>query len=362
MTGECWTTRYSPARVAPVPLTLKAPLSRAWKYSPKGAAPGFIRTGKGAVFTDVGQSRATRLDLQSGKAVWIETGKHTVCLITRWKEELLVFGNSSLRSLDLASGAVKWQRECQVGLESSFVVDDLLVGKLAEHFHVLDLNTLEYLWKVRELASNLLVSDGNIVIRGDDDVTCFDLRSGAVRWQRPKADFGGEGYRPGCIWGGQYIAILADSLTSLDIATGRTIWRWQLPDVLHWWHPYGGRAYCFLDGVYVIVDMATGKVQFERSLGPKVPAPVKGKKSGLRVRTRGRDLESWRDVRVVVSETHAFLQNASGQIVVLGRETGEVEQIVEVDGMPLGAEPVIYERRLLLADFNAAVYCFQGAE
>jgi hypothetical protein len=52
----------------------------------------------------------------------------------------------------------------------------------------------------------------------------------------------------------------------------------------------------------------------------------------------------------------------SGQIVVLGRETGEIEQVVEIDGMPVGrTEPVIYQNRLLLTDFNAAVYCFEGA-
>jgi hypothetical protein len=46
---------------------------------------------------------------------------------------------------------------------------------------------------------------------------------------------------------------------------------------------------------------------------------------------------------------------------VLGRETGEVEQVVEIDGMPAGGGPMMDENRLLLTDFNPAVYCFEGA-
>jgi len=65
------------------------------------------------------------------------------------------------------------------------------------------------------------------------------------------------------------------------------------------------------------------------------------------VAARGTEPQSWRDVRVAVSETHVFLQNSSGQIVALGRETGEVEQVVEIDGMPMGrAEPVLRHERI----------------
>ena len=113
----------------------------------------------------------------------------------------------------------------------------------------------------------------------------------------------------------------------------------------------------------MIVDLKTGERLFERSIGPTVPVPVKGKRKGLTVSRRGVAAEAWRAARIVVSETHAFVVNGgSGQIVVLGRESGEVEQVTEIDAMPIARyEPVIYENHLLLTDLNAAVHCFKGA-
>lgn len=71
---------------------------------------------------------------------------------------------------------------------------------------------------------------------------------------------------------------------------------------------------------------------------------------------------TWHDVRLSVSETHAFLTNASGQIVVLKRDTSEIEQVVEIDGMPHpGMEPIVYEGRLLVMDIGGNIYCFEGA-
>ena len=70
----------------------------------------------------------------------------------------------------------------------------------------------------------------------------------------------------------------------------------------------------------------------------------------------------WRDARVAVSDTHAFVQRPSGQIAVLARDSGEVQQVLEIDGMPTGlTEPVIYHNHLLLTDFASSVYCFEGA-
>lgn len=369
MTGEYWASRYNSARLPPAALRLKAPLTRAWKYRRKGVAPGFLRAGNEAVFTNSGKAQATRLDLTSGKPVWIDPDKHGASLITRWKSDLLVYGEGHLRALEWASGAVIWDRECRAGLQTAFVVDDLdlLVGELAEGFHVIDLNTVEYLWKVPELASNPLVSDGSVVIRADDDITCYDLRTGAVRWSRRGPEFGGEQFGGkawgiGFIWRDLFVVSVGWPilLRALEVATGRTVWEAEF-DSKSW--PYGDRTYGFDSGrgVYSILDLSTGKVVFEKFIGKTVPAPVRGEKSGLIASVRGQEPESWR-ATVAVSETHAFLTNASGQIVVLARDTGEVEQVVEIDGMPAGfGGPVIYENRLLLTDFNAAVYCFQGA-
>ncbi len=356
---ECWTMRYSGARLPPAPLHLKAPLIRAWKYKPKGVAPGFLRAGFGAVFTTAGKFRPSRLHLEKGKAAWTADGGAS--LLSRWRDDLLAFSENSLRCLDPASGETKWERECLAGNQESFVLDELLVGKLAEHFHVIDLNTFEYLWKVPELASNPLVSDGHVVIRADDDVTCFDLRTGAVRWNRAGTEFGGKCWQMGFIWRDWFLVRIGEPLllTALELSTGKTVWRTDFP--VFWCQPYGDRAYGLnTKGVYTILDLATGKVVFEKEIGRTVPAPVIGEKRGLMVGTAGLEPESWRSVICEVSETHAFLQNVSGQIVVLGRDTGEVEQIVEIDGMPASL-PVIYENRLLLTDFNAAVYCFEGA-
>jgi outer membrane protein assembly factor BamB len=315
-----------------------------------------LRAGFGAVFTTAGKFRPSRLHLEKGKAAWTADGGAS--LLSRWREDLLAFSENSLRCLDPSSGETKWERACLAGNQESFVLDDLLVGKLAEHFHVIDLNTFEYLWKVPELASNPLVSDGTVLIRADDDVTCFDLRTGVVRWSRAGAEFGGKCWQMGFIWRDWFLVRIGEPLllTALELSTGKTVWRTDFP--VQWCEPYGDRAYGVEStGIYRAIDLATGSVSFEIKLGD-VPEP-RGPKAGLMV-SRPSGSSAWRGATVAVSDSHAFVSKPSGQIVALGRETGEVQQIVEIDGMPASL-PVIYENRLLLTDFNAAVYCFEGA-
>lgn len=357
-----WTLRYNGARVAPTPVDLGGPLRATWKYRPKGAGLGFVRAGHEGVFTTVGSGAATRLDLASGAVVWLDNDRNGAALLSLWKGDLLVFGDGDyVRGLDPASGKVRWKRECPtgLGLQNSFIVGDRLVGDLANGFHMIDLGTLDQRWHVPKLAGPL-VSDGRVVVWYDRDVVAFDLESGRELWRRVEKDVG-LGDLPGCAWNGCFIVLKGDHLTALDLETGRTVWREGLP--VTWWHPYcDGRAYAFtLDGVYLIVDLRTGRRLFEKALGPRVPEPARLKKQGLTYGARGQTLETWRSVRLVVSETHAFVQNYSGQIVVLKRDTGEVEQVLEIDAMPTGAEPVIYDGRLLLTDFNATVHCFVGA-
>jgi outer membrane protein assembly factor BamB len=360
---ECWTDRYSGCRIAGGVLELKPPLRLAWKHVAGGMRQGFVRTGDGGVFSATGISDAYRLDLATGRVVWLDSSVRETNLITRWRDHLLVW-DREVRLLNLRSGVLESSRPCEagLGLQDSYVVGDALVGMRARKFHVVDLVTLDASWEIPKLVAGPLVGDEERVISPGDDVTCFELRTGKVLWHRPGAEFGGDAYRPGCLWEGRFFCILGGQLTALDLETGRTLWRWKLPSALHWWEPYDGRAYCFFDGIYRIVDLSKGEQVFERSLGPHVPEPVRTKKTGLTAGTRGAEPASWRDVRVAVSETHAFLTNASGQIVVLKRDTAEVEQVVEIDTMPVArTPPVIYRNRLLLTGFDAAVYCFEGA-
>jgi outer membrane protein assembly factor BamB len=312
------------------------------------------------VFTNTGRAKATRIDLQSGKPLWIDSDKQGAALITRWRSDLLIFGDGPFRGLDPITGATKWVRQCRAGLQTAFVVGDYLVGDLAEHFHVLDLNTFEYLWKVDEFASNPLVSDGQVVVRADDDVTCYDVQTGAIRWKRPGTDFDGKAWQMGFIWRDWFFVRIGEPLllTALELSTGRTVWRTDFP--VQWCQPYGDCAYGVeAEGVYRAIELATGNTTLQVKLS-RVPQGS-NPKTGLIV-SRESDSWPWRDSRVAVSETHAFVSKPSGQIVILARETGQVEQVVEIDGMPAGrGEPIIYENRLLLTDFNAAVYCFEGA-
>jgi hypothetical protein len=264
---------------------------------------------------------------------------------------------------------VEWERECEAGVDTSFVVDDVLVGNRSEHFHALDLDTSEFLWKVPQSTAKALVSDGSGVILAEDDVTCYDLRTGALRWRRPGSDFGnrpgldpalGKAYQMGFIWRDCFFVRIGEPLllTALEVKTGKTVWRTSFP--VQWCEPYDGRAYGIeAKGMYRILDLAKGHTVFENAVAD-VP-PVSGPKRGLMV-GKASDAWPWRGSTVAVSETHAFVAKPSGQIVVLGRETGEVEQVVEIDGMPASHEPIIYDNHLLLTDFNAAVYCFRGAE
>lgn len=284
-------------------------------------------------------------------------------LIVRRGSDVLVFDDDyCVRSLAIDSGSLRTSRKCEagLGLRDSYVVGDILVGHLAGSFHAIDLSTLMPLWEVPELLLYPLVGDEQRVIRADEDVTCYDLKTGAVRWRRPGADFGGKAYQMGFLWRDLFCVRIGEPLllTALDAETGKTVWRADFP--VQWCQPYGDRAYGIEStGRYQILDLEAGRLVLERQLAD-VPGPT-GRKGGLTAAPMTG--HPWRDARVAVSETHAFIQRPAGQIVVLGRETGEVEQIVELDGMPIArTEPVIYENNLLLTDFNAAVYCFRGAE
>lgn len=382
MNNDCWTLRYEKTRLPREPIRLKPPLERVWRFAhEKGGTYGWIRAGDGGVFTATGLGFTTRLDLRTGRVIWMdrlalekdaeEIWKYPerdqrASLFTKWDSKLVVFGGKCVRTLDFNSGREHSVRECPqgLGLEDSFIIGDILVGHVAKEFHAIDLNTLKPLWSVPELISNPLVSDGEVVIRAQDEVTCFDLKTGAVRWNRPKTDFAHRAYFCGCVWDGQFIIMIDASLVSFDLATGATRWQWPLPDAIHSWFPYDGRIYAFvgIDGMYAIIDMRNGQLLFEKKFGYTVPALPRKKMSGLVSHVRGKPQNAWRSTGVMVSETHAFLVNGgSGQIVVLARDTGDVEQIVDLGAMPC-SEEVIYENHLLFTGFDAAVHCFKGAE
>jgi len=376
---EHWTIRYNSARTASEPITLRAPIARSWvREARDGQTLGGVCAGDGAVFTAVGLGFVKRLDLKSGEVVWTDPLARSVGrspgwtdkndtragLYLRWRDDLLVYGGQNrTRALNLRSGAELWSKTLGhgLGVRDSFITCDILVGPIATAFHAVEIESLRELWRVDDLAMNPLVGDERHVIQADTDVTCYDLRSGKVLWQRSRVELGGEVYRYGCIWRGRYYVIFGGQLTCLDLKDGNTVWRWPLPSFIHGWHPYDGRAYFLLDDGYVIVDLEAGREVFRRAIGPRVPEPPRLKKRGLTAGTRGEDVTTWRGALVVVSETHAFLtNNRSGQIVVLERETGELVQVAEFEGMST-IEPVIYDNHLLIADFNATVHCFSGA-
>jgi outer membrane protein assembly factor BamB len=249
-------------------------------------------------------------------------------------------------------------------MDGSCIIEDVLVGSMPEHVHAVDLSRREPLWTKPWLVTQPPATDGSAAVFADQAVWCVELRNGKVRWEHTEEKLGKGAMHMGCIWGGMYVVRVGRPrrLTAFDLQSGTTVWRADAGGFF-WFQPYGDHAYCFdLDGEYVVLTLEKGEEVFRKPIGKTVPEAIRTPKKGLMVGTSGAEPESWRDVRVAVSETHVFLQNASGQIVVLGRETGEVEQVVEIDGMPMGrTEPIIYRNHLLLADFNARVYCFEGA-
>jgi outer membrane protein assembly factor BamB len=276
---------------------------------------------------------------------------------------VLVGGNGTLRCLDAQSGSEEWTQNNFLGLEDTFALDDVIVGALAQECQAVHLRTKNSLWR-REFevpSGAAFVAGSGYVIAPREGVWAFDLLTGMVRWHRPESDFVGPARKTGCVWEGKFISIIGGSVYALDVESGQTIWKTDQGFVN--WLPYQGRAYNLGSrGRYIIHDLASGEVLFQRDLGPYVPERVKMRKKGLTVGVEeGKSGPRWRDPLLAVSDTHTFVSTGSGQIVVLERDTGEVEQVVEIPGMPRG-EPVIYENNLLLTDFNAFVHCFRGAD
>ena len=353
--SDYWSIRYNAARVPPAPLHLKAPLERVWKYKPKGSLVGFVRAGQGAVFATGGKGPA-RLDPASGKPVW--TVAFEADLLIPRSGDILAWSMQGTQAIDMSSGEVRWKRDVSLGMNTSCLVGELLVGVMPDALQVVNLATLENLWRVERLILNAPVSDGQVAIIGEDSVCCYDLHGGAVRWQHPGSDFGGKCWQMGFIWRDLFVVKIGEPLllTAFDVKTGKTVWRTDFP--VQWCEPYGERAYGIeAKGAYKILDLATGKIVFEKVV-EKVPPPESPRK-GL-VLERDPDAWPWRDTLAAVTETHTFLVKRTGQIIALKRDSGELEQVVEIEGMPASL-PIIYENRLLLTDFNASVYCFEGA-
>jgi outer membrane protein assembly factor BamB len=271
-----------------------------------------------------------------------------------------------VRAVDIRSGVRLWQKTgpARVGSAHSYVVGNLLVDSVSGT-QVLDLKNLDLLWSSPAGLLCPLVGDDELVVEADGGIVCREVRSGRVRWSRTASEVGGGAHGLGCIWNEAFIVRGvgdAKALTALDLSRGGRVW--EAPGYpLMWWHPYDGHAYGFtIDGRYVVIDLLNGQVALEKLVSPRVPvAAVGDKPAGRRFQAELGSPPRWQNATLAVSETHAFIMNESGQLVILGRESGAIEQIVEIDGKPMAqAEPVIYMGHLLLTDFDAAVYCFKG--
>jgi outer membrane protein assembly factor BamB len=68
-----------------------------------------------------------------------------------------------------------------------------------------------------------VVADGRVLLAAhdSDELRCLDLRSGAVRWKTPRA---GRLQVAGAV-GGRVVVVARDGVESLDLDTGRQVWR-----------------------------------------------------------------------------------------------------------------------------------------
>jgi outer membrane protein assembly factor BamB len=314
-----------------------------------------LRAGLGSAFSGLGEG-LSRLDLRSGAPLW--SAAIVPEFILRRKDELVLYAEESLLGVDPETGDVLWSRESDGGMRASFIADDLLVGDGPDETNAIDLASFRTVWSIQGDRRLAPVSDGNVVVIADEGIVAYNIRTGAPLWRRQEGDLGGEPRQASCIWRDQLI-VRVGGIRSLEVTAGRELWRTPLYQ-FSCWQVYGDRAYGFtMDGLYLVLDLAAeGQLLLKKDLSQMTIEPPRPT-AALQV-VRSESEPPWLRATMAVSETHVFLQSAAGQVISFERDTGELHQVLQIGGMPL-IEPIIYQNRLLTADFDACVYCFEGA-
>jgi MYXO-CTERM domain-containing protein len=210
----------------------------------------------------------------------------------------------NLAAIDVASGAVLWQRDPTsepVGSTfSSLAVDaGVVVGMFGRGYHgmvAFDAQTGEPKWTgpgqlILGGGGSPVVSDGKVYTGNSaSDFFAADLASGDIAWQTTLADGGGEwSYwlmgTPAMAAGRLYVPSQAERLFAVDAASGATLWTVSAGDsVLHPTHyevvtrsfasspvVTGGIVWAgAADGILRAIDAATGDVVWSTDLGVPV--------------------------------------------------------------------------------------------
>lgn len=215
----------------------------------------------GTLYVGAGDGSFHAVDAATGERRWRVEGSGKVRTGAAIAGARVIFGGADhlVRALDRASGRELWRHDTGAEVDTTPVVHagKILVGNRGHGLRALDAATGELLWRSffwgSWVESTPAVVDGTIYIGSSDlrRVSALDPSTGRVLWRTDVFGWswgtplvaGGRIYA-GAAGGAPYFLRHVASLTALDRASGRPLWRRPLPRVegAHQWGIAGSPA------------------------------------------------------------------------------------------------------------------------
>lgn len=191
--------------------------------------------------------RLSKLDLKTGKPLWSfdeeDFGNHDAAPVLTGAQVVLTSRNRSLAAFDIASGKLLWRHDKTTPCAPTLSAADGLIyfsGGLAgtaDTLTALDAATGVTVWK-RTLGTSgnqcgtvTAVANGTVVTGLESDLLAFDAKSGAAKWTRTV----GNRKQPVAlgqlvVTGGVIYTASSTELMGFDLASGRPVFQFPLPD------------------------------------------------------------------------------------------------------------------------------------
>jgi len=204
--------------------------SERWRFTSAGTLMSSPAVADGRVYAIFGRTRSLHaLDAETGSPIWaVPIGQGTASPAVY--ENLVYSGGDGVTAVDIATGAIVWHYESELGVNSTPAVDHGAVYVQVDgNLVALDAMTGTLRWEARTgpSGSSAAVAGSNVYVGGYTDLHAFDTKTGQELWRFPIGQALGAASTPVVVGRSIYIAgnSGADLMISVDARTGNERWR-----------------------------------------------------------------------------------------------------------------------------------------